>query len=72
MCESLQDPVNGYVLYSPDTTALYEFQTVASYRCNNGFGLRNGDFTRNCVNSAVSSGQWDGTAPECASKIRII
>ena len=70
MCDPLTTPTNGLITYSPDTTPPFDFETMASYSCNVGFGLRNGGTVRSCVNSAVISGQWSGTNtdPECDSK----
>ncbi|XP_064387965.1 uncharacterized protein LOC135336171 isoform X3 [Halichondria panicea] len=67
ICDPLSNPTNGLITYSPDTTPPYEFETMASYRCNEGFGLTVGDTTRICVNSATVSEQWSGIEPECSA-----
>ncbi len=69
ICDPLSNPTNGLITYSPDTTPPYEFETMASYRCNEGFGLTVGDTTRICVNSVTVSEQWSGIEPECAGEV---
>ena len=40
--------------------------TVATFSCNDGFGLSGGDGMRTCGGDGSSSdGMWSGTSPTC-------
>lgn len=69
MCPDLVDPNNGQIDFSPDISALFDFETAATYRCDSGFGLV-GDFTvRMCGGDGNSDvGVWSDTAPTCERK----
>ena len=67
-CSSLAPPTDGVISYSPDGPSPYDYLTVATYGCNNGFGLSSGDSSRQCVSSSVGDGEWTGSAPLCESK----
>ncbi len=62
MCLDLPVPTNGVITYSPDTTSPYDYRTVATYSCLDGYGLAGGDKTRECL------GMWTGIAPTCERK----
>ena len=67
MCPDLLDPVNGRVTFSSDNEALFVLDTMATYSCDEGFGL-NGAATRTCeANADITNpeGVWTGTAPTC-------
>ena len=55
-CGKLSDPVNGTVTTLGGTT----FESLASYRCNEGYVLSY-PASRTCL----SSGLWSGTSPRC-------
>ncbi|XP_064384964.1 uncharacterized protein LOC135333878 isoform X2 [Halichondria panicea] len=59
VCLDLPVPTNGVITYSPDTTSPYDYRTVATYSCLDGYGLAGGDKTRECL------GMWTGIAPTC-------
>ena len=65
-CTALPAPTNGLITYSPDITAPYDFQTIATYRCNTGYGLSGGTGTPTvCVDATVGSGEWVGDRYTC-------
>ncbi len=66
VCTDLSAIDNGQVMYLPDPSSPYDYGTVATYACNNGFGLVGG-VTRTCnSDGGVSTmGIWDGFAPSC-------
>ena len=39
------------------------FNSVATYSCNDGYNLVDGDMMRTCL----ASGNWSGAAPTCTS-----
>ena len=67
-CSSLSSISNGVIDYSPDVTSPYNFGTVATHTCNEGFYLQ-GSNARTCSGDGSSvSGMWSGSAPVCAGK----
>ncbi len=63
-------PRNGMISYSPDMTAPYSVDTMATYSCNDGyrFVAGEGDQTRTCEEDGaetVSGATFSGTAPSC-------
>ncbi len=49
------------------TTPPFDYGTTATYQCNDGYNLANGDIERTCTgNGTTSVGQWSGTAPHCS------
>ncbi len=68
VCPDLTEPTNGYIIYATDTIALFDYQTAATYSCDDGFGLLGGDLLRSCVGSSSGPGEWSGTAPTCEGK----
>ena len=67
-CSSLTALTNGDISYAADTSAPFDFETIATYRCNNGFGLSGGDRVRTCMLSPLGGGFWSGVAPACNGK----
>ena len=65
MCPDLPDPMYGDIDYMNDTTAPFELETKAVYRCNEGFVLVGGDEVRECMSTGDVEGEWSGTAPSC-------
>ena len=68
MCPDLPDPTNGRVTFSTDSLALFTLNTVATYSCDEGYGLSGGSTTRTCGPNAVNTdpeGTWSGSAPTC-------
>ena len=64
-CDVLDTIENGYIEYSDGTV----YQSVATYKCHNGHNLTmSGDEMRTCG----SDGMWNGTAPTCGSKSKLI
>ena len=64
-CSSLASLLNGDIAYAPDTTAPFDPETTATYRCNNGFGLSGGDRVRTCSSAPLGGGVWSGIALTC-------
>ena len=76
MCLDIPDPINGQIIFDPDTHSPFLFGTVASYSCffdgENliAFGLTGGNHTRTCDGDGSHYiGNWTGTAPTCESKM---
>ena len=58
--------MNGVVEFNETAFGVVNLQVVATYRCNTGFGLSDGDRVRTCVDSGW--GGWTGAAPLCEGK----
>ena len=68
MCPDLPGPTNGRVTFSTDSLAPFTLNTVATYSCDEGYGLSGGSTTRTCGPNAVNTdpeGTWSGSAPTC-------
>ena len=75
VCMELMAIPNGMISYSPDMTAPYSVDTVATYTCNSGFrfvaGSGVGDQMRTCTevteseSTVVSGATFGGMAPSC-------
>lgn len=65
MCTSLAAPALGYIVFNPDTTSPYDYQTTATYGCVEGYGLFGGYTTRQCESGSDSTGSWSGKPPMC-------
>ena len=59
-CANLTDPADGQVTYSPSDTPRF-VGTVATYSCEQGFDVVEGDMERTCQ----SDGTWTGSEPSC-------
>ncbi len=72
VCTTLAPDVNGVIIFTPDNTEPFDFQTTATYGCNEGFfllGNANYD-TRWCGGDGLStSGVWNNTVPSCPGEI---
>ncbi len=69
MCASLSPPTNGRVAYFTDSAPPYDYDTVATYTCDIGFGIAGGDVNSVCTdenNEAV--GRWTRIPPTCERK----
>lgn len=59
-CPELLNPLNGLVAY--DTV----YSAVATYSCDTGYGLSEGDGTQTCgAGSSSAMGTWEGVVPTC-------
>ncbi len=67
MCTSLPAPDNGEIQYSPDTTAPFDYETIATYSCNDGFGPV-GVTERLCGGDDPNAGEWSGNGATCDGK----
>ena len=64
-CSSLEDLVNGSIGYTTDEVEPFDFRTVASHSCSEGYYL-NGNEQRLCTGNGLSvAGDWNGFAPIC-------
>lgn len=64
-CPDLADPTDGSVVLTDGTNV----DSSATYSCDEGFALYNGDHSRTChLNAAEDAATWDGQAPECLRK----
>ena len=58
--------MNGMIAYSSDTTSPFDFETTATFTCNEGFFIE-GEPTRSCAGDGSSiNGMWNGASPFCA------
>ncbi len=72
-CSALPSITNGTINYPSGTTAPYDYETTATYQCNNGHVLTSGDIVRTCTGDGSSpSGQWSGTAPGCPRMFSVL
>lgn len=55
-CPELQNPVNGLVDYTERT-----FESIAHYKCNDGYAMTQGEAVRICQ----GNGKWSGKEVEC-------
>ena len=68
-CEDIPDPVNGQVVFDTDTTCPFDLGTTATYSCDAGFELQNGDIVRTCEGDGTTeTGTWSGMAPVCVGE----
>ncbi len=66
MCSALPSITNGIINYFSGTSIPYDYETRATYQCNDGHVLTSGDNERTCTgDGSTPSGQWDGAAPQC-------
>ena len=68
VCTDLPDPANGRVTFSSGTVTPFSLTTMATYRCDQGYGLNGGSSVRTCganVDITNPKGVWNGTAPTC-------
>ena len=67
MCPNLPVPANARVNFSADGVAPFTLGTIATYSCNQGFGL-NGNAVRTCseiVDITNPQADWSGNPPSC-------
>ena len=65
-CNPLSPVNNGLIVYSPDVTSPYNYDTTATFNCNEGFFLE-GVSSLTCEGDGLSeSGAWSGSAPVCS------
>ena len=71
-CSQLGEPEQGLIAYSPDDDGSpYSLGVSATYSCDSGFLLQNGDEVRVCQHDGISvSGEWSGSAPECVGECK--
>ncbi len=66
ICPNLPVPENGFIVFAVDTSAPYDYLTMATYQCNEGYGLSaSGDSVRTCILASSGGGGWSGEAPIC-------
>ena len=66
MCSALPSITNGKINYPSGSTAPYNYETRATYQCNHGHELTNGDSVNTCTGDGRSTvGEWNGAAPQC-------
>ena len=69
-CVELPAISNAVISYSPDMTADYSAGTVATYTCDDGFGLVPGvgNSMRTCLPQMSGAAEFDGVEPRCECK----
>ena len=68
MCPDLPVLTNGKVTFSTDTVAPFSLTTMATYSCDQGYGLSGGNTIRTCDPNADNTnreGVWSEDAPTC-------
>ena len=65
VCPSLNNPPNGQIEFTETSADAFNFQTMATYSCDTGYGLFGGDGVRTCVGSLSGPGVWSGIEPTC-------
>ena len=69
MCLELNASAKGQIEYSTDQTPDFDFGTIATYRCDRGYGISGGNGIRMCGGDVSSSvGLWSGIDPSCERK----
>ncbi len=69
MCSALTVPSNGAIHFTTDMVAPYEFETEATYSCDLGYDVVQGNETRTCDgDGSTAVGRWSGQTPSCESK----
>ncbi len=64
-CNSLPQVSNGVISYGPDTTSPFDYGTIATYLCNEGY-YSTDMLVRSCSGSGSSvEGFWVGQEPLC-------
>ena len=66
-CTSLSPISNGMISYSRGTTNPFDFGTIATFVCDDGFFL-DGSMTSTCGGTAPV-GLWDESSPICSGTI---
>ena len=71
-CPALPTVEDAVVTYSSNAAmSQYDYGTTATYECDSGYELTEGDTVRTCTGDGSNSeDQWNGTAPVCLSKLR--
>lgn len=70
LCPELEEPENGVIDYISDEEEGFEFGSVATYSCSEGFGLSGGAAVRTCGPDGDEDniGKWSRDAPTCERK----
>ena len=67
-CPDIFDPYDGQVVFTDDRLAPFEYGTIASYSCNDGFTLIGDKSVRVCGGDGLSDlGVWSGEDYICLS-----
>ena len=62
--------MNGRIDFATDQLAPFDFRTVATYICSQGYELDGGDVVRTCEgDSSNPNGEWTGTARTCIGQL---
>ena len=65
-CSALPGIGNGTIMYSQnDTTVPYDFETIATYQCDEGFDLVGDKMARRTC-AGDGSSFWSGQPPNCS------
>ncbi len=66
MCPAISAPPNGGISFNPGNSEPFDYDTMATYTCEAGFGLNRGDPLRICSGDGSSiDGTWTGNMPSC-------
>ncbi len=63
----LPPPTDGFITFTEGSASgSTEFETTATYGCEEGFGVVSGNVTRICQESSTPGvGEWSGIAAVC-------
>ncbi len=71
-CNLLPQIANGVISYSPNSTNPFDYGTIATYLCNEGFYIYSTDLLmRSCSGSGTVQGFWSGQEPQCLGKLNM-
>ena len=67
MCSDELMLINGMISYvgDDDDAVPYDYNTMATHTCNEGFFMASGNSQRTCGDGEGVNGEWSGMAPMC-------
>ncbi len=72
-CPALPTISNGQITYSMDTSAPYEYGTVATYVCDTSYGVSGGEGVLFCGgDGSDTAGSWGTSIPTCECELHVV
>ncbi len=72
-CPALPTVSNGQITYSMDTSAPYEYGTVATYVCDTSYGVSGGEGVLFCGgDGSDTAGSWGTSIPTCECELHVV
>ena len=70
ICPDIPNPLNGKIEFAEDKLAPFDLGTVATYICDFGYAVTEGNEMRVCVMDELSeAGTWNGNATTCDGQL---